>query len=432
MLCQSKEVWSMRAWGVAALSLLAVLLATLASVGADANLVVFEGRHVQVTDYLYRLTLEPPRGSLEAVIALLPAVDQPWYHVSIEEQSLAAEPDWRLRRDTEDGDRGGHVTLMWSGAGDTVVVERRVRATTTAVYGAMALPDPFPVPSGTIPWSCQDALRAPDRSQSNDRTVQAIAESVTAGSPTQLDAVVRLLGWIRREVVYACSKDLCDPVYRTDALFTLEKKKGNCVSYANLAIALLRAAGIPVVEVSGFVADRSTSRACHAWIAAYFPSTGWIEFESADWMPAYGDVPITFLMPQHLTIHRGEQKGISRAPFSEEHEAVYEILERPQERTHVRATANGPVAWVLTVRSPVYEDASLQLAIRDLPAGWRVVLSEDALRIGENDVSRSVDLLVTAIPPSGAAPGTVGRFSVVGTHDGESIGEVDFEVTVGP
>jgi len=45
-----------------------------------------------------------------------------------------------------------------------------------------------------------------------------------------------VLSWIRHEVEYACSKDLCDPVYRTDALFTMEKRKGNCVSYAQIAI----------------------------------------------------------------------------------------------------------------------------------------------------------------------------------------------------
>jgi len=126
-----------------------------------------------------------------------------------------------------------------------VTIERIVHATSEAIYGAIRLPDPFPVSLDALPSYCIDALGATSACPSDDPLLAAFAEGLTAASATELDAVVRVLSWIRREIEYACSKDLCDPVYRTDALYTMEKRKGNCVSYANLAIALLRPAGIP-------------------------------------------------------------------------------------------------------------------------------------------------------------------------------------------
>jgi transglutaminase-like putative cysteine protease len=412
-----------------------VVAAALQTVADDSNLSVLEGRFLQTTDYVYRLTLEPEGRTLDANVALLDPVDQPWYRVTIHEQSITASTGWSSRRDTSDADGNRVTELDWSGlkGGTEVIVERHVRATSEALYGAISLPDPFPVSTTLLPRFCRDALAPTDQAQCDNPTLSALAEAITESSPTQLDAVVRVLSWIRREVEYACSKDLCDPVYRTDALFTVEKKKGNCVSYAHLATALLRAAGIPTVEASGFVADREASSACHAWIAVFFPSTGWIEFESADWMPAYREAPITFLMPQHLTIRvGGEEVGISHAAFSERHEASFEIAERPEPRTAVAGRTSGGVAiaWVITVKSPTTEDALLRLSAEGAPPGWIVALSERLVAIGENDVSRTVDVLVTVIPSGVAADGT-SRIAVVCEHEGAEVGRVTFDVAVG-
>ena len=404
------------------------------TVAADSNLSVLEGRLLQTTEYVYRLTLEPEGRTLDAIVALLDPVDQPWYRVTIHEQVITASIGWATRQDRAGANGNRVAELSWSRlpSGTGVTVERHVRATSEAIYGAIFLPDPFPVLRATLPRSSWDAFAPTDQAPCDDPTLSALAGAITETSPTQLDAVVRVLSWIRREVEYACSKDLCDPVYRTDALFTMEKKKGNCVSYAHLAIALLRAAGIPTVEASGFVADRETSNACHAWIAVYFPSAGWIEFESADWMPAYGEAPITFLMPQHLTIRKGgEEIGISHAAFSERHKTSFAIAERPEAKTAVvgRATAGAAIAWVMTVESPAYEDVLLRLAVEDVPVGWTVALSESQIAIGENDTSRTVDVLVTAIPSPGAPPN--GRFAVVCVYEGVETGRVTFDVAVG-
>ncbi len=412
---------------------LVVFAGRLLGSNAVSCLSVLEGRHVQVTEYTYRLTLRPEGQQTQATIGLLDDASQPWYRLIIADQAVTASIDGYARLEEEDACGNRSVTLYWFAHDDEIVVERYVQATTEAVYGFISLPDPFPLRSTSLPWLCTEALRATGQSQSADTAIADLAGRITQPCSTQLDAVVRILSWIRREVEYACSRDLCDPVYRTDALFTLEKRKGNCVSYANLAVALLRAAGIPVIESSGFVADRPSSAACHAWIAVYFPTSGWIEFESSDWMPTGGDAPITFLMPQHLTIRRGPSThGVSHAPFDELHETSVEVLERPEAKTRVSAPwSSQPIAWVMTVRSPTYEDARLELQVLDPPAGWEILLSESDLWIGENDVSRTVDVLVTAIPPTRLDERSV-SFAVVCVHDTQEMGRVDFEVRAAP
>jgi hypothetical protein len=400
---------------------------------ADSNLVVLEGSLIQTTDYVYRLTLEPEGRTLDANVAMLDAVDQPWYKVTILEQSFTSSTSWSSRRDAIDLNGNQTAQFDWSSVSGQVVLERHVRSVSEAIYGHISLSDPFPMDENSLPWSIRNKLRPTDQYQSTDSTIAAFASGITGPSPTQLDAVVRILSWIRREVRYACSAELCDPVYRTDALFTMQKRMGNCVSYANLSIAMLRAVGIPAVVVNGFVADRAESKASHAWIAVYFPSHGWIEFESADWMPAYGEAPQSFLMPQHITIWRdAEDPGISHAGFSERHEAVFEITERPEEKTHVavRAEAGQPISWVLTVKNPVYEDSLVILAVESAPEGWDVVLSETSVFISDGSASRSVDVLLTIIPSGNTTSGTSNQVVVVCTHEGAEVGSTTFSVTV--
>lgn len=165
----------------------------------------------------------------------------------------------------------------------------------------------------------------------------------------------------------------------------------------------------------------------------FFPSEGWIDFESADWMPASGDAPKTFLMPQHLTIRRGSTAmGVSHAAFHELHAATFEVLARPERVTRVfEAAAPGePVAWVATVTSASVEDALLQLAVQDVPDGWRVVLSEVEIPIGRDDASRSVDVHITAVPGEDLPDGAAAQFAVTCSCDETVAGRVVFDVSV--
>jgi transglutaminase-like putative cysteine protease len=336
-------------------------------------LYALEGVFRQETEYTYRLSLTPEGESFDVTLPLLLDVEQPWYRVAIESQEVVSDIPWRTRWEEDDpwGWPSRWATLTWGATSDEVCVERIVRAVSEAEYGVIRLRDAYPVDPASVPIEGYDGLGPTSQIQSGDPAIVAIAESLAAGCRTELEVVVRLLGYVRRTVRYACGRELCDPVHRTDALATYERGIGNCVSYANLALALLRAVGIPSVDAFGFVADRAESSAGHAWISVHFPSRGWVEFESADWIPGYGEAPVTFLMPQHVTIGVNGQRGVSQVTFTEKHLSTFEILERPERTTelHGESHPGEAISWVLTLEADDWEQHHFDLALDGVPDG---------------------------------------------------------------
>ncbi|UCF09513.1 MAG: transglutaminase family protein [Candidatus Bipolaricaulota bacterium] len=401
----------------------------------SSELYLLEGSFRQRTEYLYELTLAPDGGWLEADVYMVPQIEQPWYRVHVERQELSASFPWLSTSYDENRHGRGWTSLRWQDPPDEVVVTRSVDAISEAIYGPITVSDPFPVERSALPSLAVRGLESTDQIQADDPTVRAIADAAVSGCRTQLEAVVRVLAYVRAELRYACGKELCEPVYRVDGLYTLQRGIGNCVCYANAALALLRAAGIPSIDASGFVADREESYAAHAWIAVFFPSQGWIEFESSDWMPAYHEAPVTFLMPQHISIHAGEMPGITRAEFSEAHRASFEVLQRPEVRTTSEATvsAGTSVAWVGTLVNGSHEACTMTLTLEGAPAGWYGALSESRVSFDpDGDPSDSVDILVTIIPAAEAAPGDVGTIAVSAERGGAAVGRIELRVTIGP
>ena len=67
----------------------------------------------------------------------------------------------------------------------------------------------------------------------------------------------------------------------------MREKKGVCQDFAHLAIACLRAIGVPARYVSGYIETMSAEGgekligvdASHAWFSIYIPGRGWIDFD---------------------------------------------------------------------------------------------------------------------------------------------------------
>ncbi|MEW5826329.1 MAG: transglutaminase domain-containing protein [Candidatus Bipolaricaulota bacterium] len=420
----------MRRKGLA--SLIVMAISCLAMGASSSWLYVLEGTFRQEIDYVYRVMLEPD-WSVSATVPQLRETTQPWYAVDVLGETigstLAPSSEW-----TEtDGWGTRWTTFFWNQLVDSTTFERTTRLVSDATYGAMHTNDPYPLDRKVTSSLPREALRATQSIQKDDAAISALARAAVAGCATELEAVARLLSVACERTVYACSADLCEPVYRVDAVYTLELGKGNCVSYANLVLALLRSAGIPAVAAHGFVVDREESHAGHAWISVYFPSWGWVEFESADWMPAYGEVPTTFLMPQHVTAYLGEGQGVSTAGFSEEHQTSFTILERPEAKASVEATcgAGETVAWALSVDGRCDEPTVVELTISGVPAGWRATLSNDS-PILDPSSPRALDVLLAVTPPASSARGEAATLLVRATVNGTHVGEASFAVTVGP
>lgn len=112
------------------------------------------------------------------------------------------------------------------------------------------------------------------------------SRSLTSGCRTQYQAVNQVLCWLSGTIEYRSG-----PGIPPEPLEVLRKGRANCVGAAELAVALLREAGIPARGVRGFLAPLSASgtsspdasvemslgeEGLHRWIEVYYPEAGWV------------------------------------------------------------------------------------------------------------------------------------------------------------
>ena len=73
----------------------------------------------------------------------------------------------------------------------------------------------------------------------------------------------------------------------TPVVEVIEKKRGVCQDFAHLMISCLRSAGLPARYVSGYILTHPPAGqprligadASHAWVSAYCPEFGWVDFD---------------------------------------------------------------------------------------------------------------------------------------------------------
>lgn len=198
---------------------------------------------------------------------------------------FSAEFEPRPATATEETDLFGnrYRKVTWKKlAGDA-----RVSVTYTAVVRSGLSPRrsdaPFPVRE--LPRELQLYLKETPLVQSISPRVRELARTLTAGQTTLNGAVNAILNHVADVITYQYTP----PKY--DALYGLETGKGNCQNYAHLALALLRASGIPARLVVGLTLkdqwkipldERGSSlvqgmgEGLHAWIEVHFPDLGWL------------------------------------------------------------------------------------------------------------------------------------------------------------
>ncbi|WP_153797276.1 transglutaminase family protein [Foetidibacter luteolus] len=97
-------------------------------------------------------------------------------------------------------------------------------------------------------------------------------------------------------------------IIATPLTVVMRERKGVCQDFAHLAIACIRAMGLPARYMSGYIEtlppegkEKLTGvDASHAWFAVYIPGMGWAEFD-----PTNNQVP----GDQHITIGWGRDYG---------------------------------------------------------------------------------------------------------------------------
>lgn len=128
--------------------------------------------------------------------------------------------------------------------------------------------------------SLSEFLKPEPLIQSDHEQIREKAAEIVREATTDYDVAVLINEW-----VYASVSKRFSPVL-SNALQTLNSLKGDCGEHTALAVALLRAAGIPARQVTGLVyVPEVEGFAYHAWVEAY---TGeWIQMD-----PTWGEIPV--------------------------------------------------------------------------------------------------------------------------------------------
>jgi hypothetical protein len=142
----------------------------------------------------------------------------------------------------------------------------------------------YPVASGVLPASVAKYLMPEKDRQSNDPSIVRLAREITRDHRYMHEAANAILSWIADTLMFDTSITVS-----SDALSALRTRKAYCVGYSNLAVALLRAAGIPARVAHGYLPPgyewgfskdywgvKVNDGGFHAYLEIFYPDTGWV------------------------------------------------------------------------------------------------------------------------------------------------------------
>jgi len=117
-----------------------------------------------------------------------------------------------------------------------------------------------------------------------DPRIQALSRRLTAGKDPA-DAAASVETWLSNALEYTreLSGDSHDPI----ANFLFRTRKGHCELFSSAMVILLRAAGIPARNVTGYYGGIETDSGyvairagdAHSWVEVFFPGAGFVPFD---------------------------------------------------------------------------------------------------------------------------------------------------------
>jgi transglutaminase-like putative cysteine protease len=120
-----------------------------------------------------------------------------------------------------------------------------------------------------------------------DPRIRRLADSLTAGRTTRIDRVRAIEGYFATGFAYTLEL----PRTARDATvegFLFRRREGHCEYYSTAMTVLLRAAGIPARNVTGFLGGEwnsfgdylaVTGNDAHAWVEVWMGQMGWVPFD---------------------------------------------------------------------------------------------------------------------------------------------------------
>jgi len=142
---------------------------------------------------------------------------------------------------------------------------------------------PFPVSSQQMPYQLRSFLGPGKDIPVNEGNILSQARALTQGSRTVHEAVTAIFNWIVDHFTYDAGRGTPQ-----DGRSVFYSKRGSCVGFTNLSIAMLRSLGIPARYAHGYLPpgyDWGISKkywgvqisggGYHAWVEVYYPDVGW-------------------------------------------------------------------------------------------------------------------------------------------------------------
>ncbi len=208
-----------------------------------------------------------------------------------------------------------------------VTVTSRMRPMTTRVQ--------YPIPSRMLGPSLSPYLRTERDRQSGEPSIMRLAGDITRGSRFAHEAANAILSWIADNLTFDTTVSV-----PSDALSALRYRKAYCVGYSNLAVALLRAAGIPARVAHGYLPPgyewgfskeywgvKVNDGGFHAYVEIYYPDTGWV-FSDAEHSHNFVDPFHIILRLDGMTMPGAYQGG-----FLEVDKATFYTIFKEEDKT---------------------------------------------------------------------------------------------------
>ncbi len=152
----------------------------------------------------------------------------------------------------------------------------------TSNYAELKSEVRYPVRYKNPTWF-NEYLKAEKMIQSKHPEIRRLALKLAKGCSYQVDVVEKIVKWVSENIEYSLHED--EP---RDALSVLRKKRGYCIGYSNLTVALLRALNIPARNVHGIFFNTRTNGteefhavsmngvSLHRWIEVMYLDKGWV------------------------------------------------------------------------------------------------------------------------------------------------------------
>ncbi len=170
-----------------------------------------------------------------------------------------------------DRDNGNRI-IYWNltqllGRQDSIVIRRRVTIQSyelLAVFDSTALA-PYDSSSQLVQFYTKSEPFLEITPE-----IRAKAAEIVGSETNPFSRARKIFDWVNRKMVYFY------PPPERGAQAALQLLKGDCGQYADLFVALCRAAGVPARFVAGFQANKKPTLGYHAWAEFYLPGVGWV------------------------------------------------------------------------------------------------------------------------------------------------------------